>query len=99
MTHVVDSSGAGGQVDDTQHDSLPSSLPHRTVFSTKDLVGGRQRLGSLRKKSPEVAVAIQLSSLCCPIGLLRVPIPNFSNLIGLADLFQPGSKSRSVIRL
>lgn len=28
--------------------------PHHTVFWTKDLVGGRQRLGSLRKKSPEV---------------------------------------------
>ena len=44
-------------------------------------------------------MAVQLGSLCCPIGLLRVPTPNASNLTGLADLFQAGSKSRSVIRL
>ena len=44
-------------------------------------------------------MAFQLDSLCYLIGLLRVLIPNSSNLIGLADLFQPGPKSRSVTSL
>lgn len=58
MTHVVDSSGAGGQVDDTQHDSHPTSLPQRGFLDEGPgggkAEGNRARLGPLMKKSPEV---------------------------------------------